>query len=706
MITNIRKILLISAIMFALSAAVMAVDYGDGKYYCHSRYIEGDAFIQRANDAEISEFVKNMPIMAGDRVWTENGRVEIQFDDGSLLNMDAGTKIDFEAIGENIGRYEDSTIVKLWSGSVFVTLFHDRDSSQSLQVQTISGSISLLNGGSYRIDLGDDYSLRLTVINGLAEVSNYYGNSMVRSGQRLFLEPDDHTMDTVAFADTETDEFNEWVMERTSHFKYEKSAQYVDDTLDYLVDEMDDYGEWRYSEDYDSYVWIPRSNYVYNDWRPYNNGTWVWTPHGWTFVSYDPWGWVSYRYGRWDWSPWGWCWIPGYRYSPAWVYWEIGYDYIGWVPIGYYNYPVSRYAWKDYPRGYKPRNWGKDVNIDVDTWTVVHKAKFGKEAITKGVISKADISRINRKDAKIISIDPADKGFTDRKISYTISKSSVNSPVFKDLPEGAYNKLIKKNSSTGSSYSWSSSSRDKSSSSSSSSGSSTSSAVSKYKQSNSGSTSKYIYKSGKNDYYKKGSSSGTSTKSDTSKYKSSYSSSKESKSSSSSSSSKSSVTKSSKPSSSTSSPVKKKDSSSASLSSGSYRFDRTNSAYRSTERYTVSDSYNHYKVSSSYNRSRQNSYSTSGSSANSLYQGLAKRSYSGNYSSPNAYSNSEKKQYKSSYSYSGSPVKHSSSGSSSSNTYSAPKHSYSISSSSNTSKSNYSTSSHSSSSSGVSKKRN
>jgi hypothetical protein len=602
------KILQISALIFMMSSFVYSYDYGDGRYYCHSRFTEGNVYIQRANDAEISELSRNMPIMAGDRIWTEDGRAEIQFDDGSIINLDAGTKIDFEAIGDSIGRYEDSTLIKLWAGSIYATIFHDRDSSQNLQVQTMAGSISLLNRGSYRIDLGDDYSLRLTVFDGLAEVSNNRETAMVRSGQRLFLEPGDQIMDPVDFANAEIDEFSEWVMERTSHFSQTKSVQYVDDTLDYLVDEMDDYGDWRYSDDYDSYIWIPRTTYVYNDWRPYYNGDWVWTPHGWTFVSYDPWGWTTYRYGRWDWSPWGWCWIPGYRYSPAWVHWEIGYDYIGWAPMGYYNYPVSRYAWKDYPRGFKPRHGG--VDIDVNTWTVVHKGKFGKETISKIAIPKADISKIDRKNAKTISADFAEKGFADRKINYTVAKSNVKNPVFRDLPEGAYNKLIKKNTSTGTSYSWSSTKQ-----------SSTSTTTGTYKKlDGSKSTGKYIYKSGGSQYYKKGSYESSGSKSGVTKDKSSYSRSRESSSSSSSSSSsKSSPTKSSSGSSSTSSPVKKKGDS-VDLSSGwNSQSDNNNSVYRYTKRYTASS----------------NNYSTKSDNVQKQsYTGQTKRSYEGNTNNP------------------------------------------------------------------------
>jgi hypothetical protein len=719
--TILTKAIQVSVMILALSAFLFSSDYGDGKYYCQSNYTEGDVFIQRANDSQVSELTRNMPIMAGDRIWTENGRAEIQFDDGSLLSLDSGTKLDFEAIGEPVGRYDESTLIKLWGGSLYVTIYHDRNSGQNLQIQTMAGSISLLNTGTYRFDMGEDYSLRLTVFEGLAEVGSNKGNTMVRSGQRLFLEPGDEAMDPVEFADAERDDFSEWMAGRINQYGKDRSAQYVDDSLDYLVDGMDNYGEWKYANDYGSYVWIPSSNYIYDDWRPYNNGTWVWTPHGWTFVSYDPWSWTTYRYGRWDWSPWGWCWIPGYRYSPAWVYWEIGNDYIGWAPIGYYNYPVNRYSWKQYPRGYKPRYGdGKHVDIDVNSWTVVHKGKFGKETISKIAFPKNEIAKINRQDAKIISADYAERGFADRKINSTATKTTVNSPAFKDLPEGAYRKITKKDSTPGSTYGW-----DSNKESSSKEGSSYTNSYKK-KSSTSDSPTKYIYKSGEQQYYKKDSSGSSSS---TSKSKSSYSSS-----SSSSSGSKNTVTKSGGSSSSQSSaPVKKKDSPSAYYSDtgklpSNNSYNNTKMVYRFTiqERYTNSEGYQ--KNTSSYNSGNENSDSSStgykkyySSSSEKPYYGNSSSSWnshevkktwsgsdSGNYSRP--YTNYQKQTRiptTSSYKF-----EHSSSASSpsssSSHSYSVPRQSYSGSNSSISAKSYSPPSSSSSSSSSSSgyKKRN
>jgi len=99
-----------------------------------------------------------------------------------------------------------------------------------------------------------------------------------------------------------------------------------------FYDSLEPHGEWTTIEPYGD-CWIPR---VYdNDWRPYCDGRWEYTEHGWTWESDEPWGWATYHYGRWillEDGP-GWVWVPGYEWGPAWVAWNDCDDYIGWAPL-------------------------------------------------------------------------------------------------------------------------------------------------------------------------------------------------------------------------------------------------------------------------------------------------------------------------------------------------------------------------------------
>ncbi len=90
------------------------------------------------------------------------------------------------------------------------------------------------------------------------------------------------------------------------------------------------YGSWVDVANYGR-CWHPSG--VGTDWRPYENGQWVWTDAGWYWQTDEPWGWACYHYGSWlDYPNYGWIWIPGIDWSPAWVTWRQGPDYIGWAP--------------------------------------------------------------------------------------------------------------------------------------------------------------------------------------------------------------------------------------------------------------------------------------------------------------------------------------------------------------------------------------
>ncbi len=89
-------------------------------------------------------------------------------------------------------------------------------------------------------------------------------------------------------------------------------------------------------------VWRPS---VAWDWRPYEDGQWVWTSYGWTWVSYEPWAW-TFHYGNWGYSNlYGWVWSPGYVWSPAWVNWYWGDGFVGWAPLGIAGYPIAPSYW-------------------------------------------------------------------------------------------------------------------------------------------------------------------------------------------------------------------------------------------------------------------------------------------------------------------------------------------------------------------------
>ncbi len=91
------------------------------------------------------------------------------------------------------------------------------------------------------------------------------------------------------------------------------------------------YGRWTTVAAYGQ-VWIPHD--VPAGWRPYMEGRWVYTRHGWTWIAEQPWGWAPFHYGRWAFvTYYGWVWIPGTVWGPAWVVWRHTPGWVGWAPL-------------------------------------------------------------------------------------------------------------------------------------------------------------------------------------------------------------------------------------------------------------------------------------------------------------------------------------------------------------------------------------
>ncbi|MBM4321089.1 MAG: hypothetical protein FJ125_14335 [Deltaproteobacteria bacterium] len=126
---------------------------------------------------------------------------------------------------------------------------------------------------------------------------------------------------------------------------------------------LDPYGHWEHQPPY-GWVWIPHSSVVGVGWSPYTRGHWVYTRHGWSWVSDFRWGWVPFHYGRWHLVHGRWAWIPGRDWAPAWVAWRSDDDVVGWAPLP----------------------WGVSIGASLELgphgWSFVPVAYFGAPVLT------------------------------------------------------------------------------------------------------------------------------------------------------------------------------------------------------------------------------------------------------------------------------------------------------------------------------------
>lgn len=140
-----------------------------------------------------------------------------------------------------------------------------------------------------------------------------------------------------------------------------------------FYDDLAPFGSWVDMPRY-GYVWVPR--HMRYGWRPYTDGRWVWTDHGWTWLSSFEWGWIPFHYGRWGYDGrLGWFWVPDTVWGPAWVAWRAGGNYCGWAPLP----PEAEFM-----SGFGIRGSGFDIPDFF--WVFIHGRDFWHDRLLRYVL--------------------------------------------------------------------------------------------------------------------------------------------------------------------------------------------------------------------------------------------------------------------------------------------------------------------------------
>lgn len=243
-----------------------------------------------------------------------DGRVAVEFEDASLLQLPASSQVDFTNLSLDNGVRQN--VVTLARGTAFFSMHkHDSDGF----VARFPGGFATLPSDKvwFRIDLGgarltsassesavaEQASLR--VLNGKVEVQSPDQVYILKKNDQLTL----HASAPAELVKNKTlDALDRWSQQLDT--QAEARGHRPHNAPDYGLAELSSYGTW--SGGY----WYPN---VAAGWSPYNNGNWFWDPAmGYTWVSAYPWGWLPYHYGQWMMSPGGqWYWAPGSSWNYA-----------------------------------------------------------------------------------------------------------------------------------------------------------------------------------------------------------------------------------------------------------------------------------------------------------------------------------------------------------------------------------------------------
>lgn len=249
----------------------------------------------------------NLPVTQGSRIRTrDNGRAEVEFEDGSSLRLTPNSEIEFSILGRSDDGNQVS-VVSLSEGMAYVNWLGKDDFSLNFGHE----KIVLDHPAHFRLDTSEEVS-NLAVFKGNVEVESPSGNVIVEKKKTATFDTDDKS--TVAGNIVEAP-FDSWDKEAISY--HDQYAKNNSSPYGYGVADLNYYGSYSNVPGY-GMMWQPYFTGV--GWDPFMDGAWGWYPGmGYMFASAYPWGWMPYRYGNWNFIPgFGWMWQPG-----GWNSWQF-----------------------------------------------------------------------------------------------------------------------------------------------------------------------------------------------------------------------------------------------------------------------------------------------------------------------------------------------------------------------------------------------
>jgi hypothetical protein len=269
-----------------------------------ARDVKGDPL----GDAQLGweSAVLNLPMRQGYVLATDNGRAEVEFENGALAFLAENSVLQFYDLSSEDGGFTTRLILRQGSAEFYV------NPSRGDYFSVTGGDFSVEADGkaTFRMNNFDDGS-NVAVLHGRVTALAGGKNTELAKGQTFSMragEPD--SAETARAPDS--DEFDQWASGRisTSSAATNAGLAYSNDS-GYAAGYGDlyTYGAWFPVGGY-GYCWRPYG--VGFAWSPFDTGTWYYDPfYGWSFLGGYAWGWLPYHYGGWLFQPGvGWVWSP------------------------------------------------------------------------------------------------------------------------------------------------------------------------------------------------------------------------------------------------------------------------------------------------------------------------------------------------------------------------------------------------------------
>ena len=277
--------------------------------------VQGEVQIDRRTGEGFEQAMRNLPVTQGTRIWTkDDGRVEIELEDGSTIRLTPNTTIEFTRLSlrDSGGKVTETDLSE---GIAYFDI--DLGKHDDFLVNLGHRSINLGHSARFRASMDRSQS-RVAVSRGQIELLGLSSAAMTLGKNRTatFDLFDDNSLKVAH--DYEGASYDNWDAEQQEyhdrnfgHQRYESGYAYGSSDLNY-------YGSYG---SYLGYGNLWRPYFASYGWDPFADGAWVWYPgFGYTWVSAYPWGWTPFRSGNWVFLPGnGWFWQPGgwNRWTPV-----------------------------------------------------------------------------------------------------------------------------------------------------------------------------------------------------------------------------------------------------------------------------------------------------------------------------------------------------------------------------------------------------
>lgn len=275
-----------------------------------------------ANGQTIAEnAVVNTPLFEGTEISTgEDGRAEVQFDDGSIARLTPNSALLLRKLPAGEGLASE---LELESGLAY---FEIQDSGQGASIRVFWGTAAVgVNGFTVLRVNFDTPPGEVAILNGNARLTMRGAASGIDliAGESVKIDAQDPLASHITES-VEHDTWDDWNSDRDQDLN--KAAQSRTRASEGFANsanpawgDLDSSGVW-YNLPGDGYIWSPYDASA-PDWDPYGNGYWMWTPRsGYIWVSGYGWGYLPFQCGRWNfYDGFGWGWAPGVC-APWW--WE------------------------------------------------------------------------------------------------------------------------------------------------------------------------------------------------------------------------------------------------------------------------------------------------------------------------------------------------------------------------------------------------